>query len=58
MNDKPTTRDPISVLEGLDVKVTMGPILKDSAEKPQTHQGALTIVNHLRNSGFKIVEDK
>lgn len=56
MNDKPI--DPVTVLEGLDVKVTMGQILKDTAERPLTHQGALTIVNHLRNSGFKIVQDK
>ena len=52
--DSAVTARAIESLEGYNVEVTAGPILKDTIEKPLTRGGARAIIDHLLASGFDL----
>lgn len=49
-----TDEDLIKVLEGLQVEVVAGQILKDTFERPLTKEGAQSVIDRIRARGFKI----
>jgi hypothetical protein len=47
----------IKALDGLQVEVVAGPILKDTYMRPLTKEGALSVIDRLRARGFKITKE-
>jgi hypothetical protein len=56
-NMNPDRETILKVLEGLNVEVIAGPILKDKTEKPLTRRGAQDIMRALDEEGWKIVRE-
>ena len=44
----------LRALTDMPVEVTAGPIFKDTAVHPLTHEGALTVLDRLRARGFRV----
>ena len=44
----------LAALTDMPVEVTAGPIFKDTAVHPLTHEGALTVLDRLRARGFRV----